>query len=426
MDALTNTSGNMLTLVRNNRPLRRLLAALAVSQIGDWLYNLALLAFVYDRTHSVTWTAVTTAARVLPMVLLGPFGGVLADRYDRRRLMIASDVVRVATMVLLAVVAVAGLPVLFAPLLAAISTAASAVYPPSVAATLPRLVEDADLPAGNAARSTIQSASIIVGPAGGALLLLLGSPVMAFLINAATFAASAIILLGLPAGALFKPPATDAKAVGVLRELRAGVVALRDHPLASRLVGADIMCSLMYGAQTVLLLLLGRQLGYGDAGYGYLLAGYGVGGLIGAALATRLGAARHPRYAVGAVLFAVAVPSALLAVTPWLAGAIVLAVAIGAGSIMVEVVADTALARSLDETVLARAYGLVFPASIGGIVAGSLIAAPLVTLVGLSGALAAVGGIAAAYAIFLCLPAAARIRPARPSVVAKPVQVPTV
>jgi MFS family permease len=424
MNASTNTPGTMLTLVRRNRPLRRLLAALAVSQIGDWLYNLALLAFVYDRTQSVTWTAVTTAARVLPMVLLGPFGGVLADRYDRRWLMIVSDLVRVGAMALLAVVAVAGLPVLFAPLLAAISTAAAAVYPPCVAATLPRLVEDADLAAGNAARSVIQSASVIAGPAGGALLLLLGSPVMAFLINAVTFAASAIILLGLPAGALFKPPAADGKAAGVLRELRAGVVALRDNPLASRLVGADIMCSLMYGAQTVLLLLLGRQLGYGDAGYGYLLAGFGIGGLIGAALATRLGAARNPRYAVGVVLFAVAVPSSLLAVTPWLVGAMVLAVAMGAGSVMVEVVADTALARSLDGAVLARAYGLVFPASIGGIVVGSLIAAPLVTLIGLSGALGTVGGIVAAYAIFLCLPA--MVRPARPPVVANPVPVSTV
>jgi hypothetical protein len=78
----------------------------------------------------------------------------------------------------------------------------------------------------------------------------------------------------------------------------------------------------------------------------------------------------------------------------------------------------------LDETVLARAYGLAFPASIGGIVAGSLIAAPLVTLIGLSGALAAMGGIVAAYAIFLCLPAI--VRPARPPVVANPVPVSTV
>jgi MFS family permease len=415
----------MLTLVRRNRPLRRLLAALAVSQLGDWLYNLALLAFVFDRTHSVTWVAVTTAARVLPMVLLGPFGGVLADRYDRRRLMIASDVVRVATMVLLALVAVAGMPVVFAPLLAAISTAAASVYPSCVAATLPRLVDDADLPAGNAARSVIESTSIIAGPACGALLLMLGSPAAAFLINATTFAASAVVLLGLPAGALFKPPRSDAEAAGVLRELRAGAVALRDSPLASRLLGADIMCSLLYGTQSVLLLLLANRLGYGDAGYGYLLAGLGVGGLVGAGLASRLDAARHSRYAVGAVLLTVAVAAAMLAVTPWLAGAVVLAVAVGAGSVMVEVVTDTALARSLDEAVLARAYGLAFPASIAGIVAGSLVAAPLVALVGLSGALAAVGGIVAAYAVFLCLPVA-RHRSASYQDVASPVSASTV
>src|SRR5258705_3311921 len=131
MDASTNTPGTMLTLVRGNRPLRRLLAALAVSQVGDWLYNLALLAFVYDRTHSVTWTAVTTAARVLPIVLLGPFGGILADRYDRRRLMIASDVLRVSTMALLALVAVAGLPRPVAPPPAAASTAACTACTPT-------------------------------------------------------------------------------------------------------------------------------------------------------------------------------------------------------------------------------------------------------------------------------------------------------
>jgi MFS family permease len=411
MDASKNTQASMLTLIRRNRPLRRLLAALAVSQVGDWLYNLALLAFVYDRTHSVTWTAVTTAARVLPIVLLGPFGGVLADRHDRRRLMIVSDVVRVGCMLLLAVVAAAGLPVLLAPLLAAASTAAAAVYPPCVAATLPRLVGDGDLPAATAARTAIQSASVIIGPVGGALLLLLGSPAAAFLINAATFAVSAAILLRLPAGRLFTPSvdrdAPEAKAAGVFREVWAGVIALRGNGLAARLMGADVMCSLLYGAQTVLLLLLGRKLGYGDAGYGYLLAGVGGGGLIGAGLAPRISAAR-PRHAISAVLVAVAVPSALLAVTPWMAVAVVLAVAIGAGSIVVEVVADTALARALDEEVLARAYGLAFPASIAGILVGSLIAAPLVAFVGLSGALVVVAGLVAAYAIVLWLPAMRR------------------
>jgi hypothetical protein len=80
---------------------------------------------------------------------------------------------------------------------------------------------------------------------------------------------------------------------------------------------------------------------------------------------------------------------------------------IGAGSVMVEVVVDTALTRSLDEAVLARAYGLAFPASIAGIVVGSLIAAPLVALVGLAGALAATGGLVVVYCLVLCLPVSA-------------------
>jgi hypothetical protein len=79
------------------RNIRVLLVGLAVSQAGDWLYNLALLAFLYDRTHSSTWIGLTTGARVVPLVLLGPLGGVLADRFHRRPLMMACDLARGAT-----------------------------------------------------------------------------------------------------------------------------------------------------------------------------------------------------------------------------------------------------------------------------------------------------------------------------------------
>ena len=90
--------------------LRRLLAALAVSQAGDWLYNLALVVLVLDRTHSSVWVAVTTAARVTPMIVGGPFGGVIADRFDRRLLMVVSDGVRAGCMLGLAAVATLHLP----------------------------------------------------------------------------------------------------------------------------------------------------------------------------------------------------------------------------------------------------------------------------------------------------------------------------
>jgi MFS family permease len=107
-----------------HRSFRRLLAGLAVSEAGDWLYNVALLAFVYERTHSAGWLAATTAARIVPWVVLGPLGGVIADRFDRRRTMIVSDLLRIVLMLALAVVALAGLPVVLAPALAALATAA--------------------------------------------------------------------------------------------------------------------------------------------------------------------------------------------------------------------------------------------------------------------------------------------------------------
>ena len=93
---------------------RWLLSGLAVSQTGDWLYNLALVVLVYQRTHSALWAGVTTAARVVPVVVLGPLGGVLADRFDRRRIMIACDLARMGLMVLLAAVAAFQLPIVLA------------------------------------------------------------------------------------------------------------------------------------------------------------------------------------------------------------------------------------------------------------------------------------------------------------------------
>src|SRR5690348_12800049 len=106
------------------RPFHLLISSLAVSSCGDWLYNVALLAFVYERTGSATWVSLTTAARVLPVVVLGPLGGVMADRYDRRRLMIGADLVRAGLMVMLGIVAATGLPILLAPALAAAATTA--------------------------------------------------------------------------------------------------------------------------------------------------------------------------------------------------------------------------------------------------------------------------------------------------------------
>jgi MFS family permease len=407
-----------MNVARRYPRFRRLLASLAVSQAGDWLYNLALLSFVYERTHSSAWLGLTTAARVLPIVVCGPLGGVLADRYDRRRLMLASDGIRLVFMLALAGVAAAGLPVALAPVIAALSTAASSAYMPCVAATTPRLVDDADLPAANAARSAIGQICIVAGPGFGALLLLLGPPSLAFALNGATFALSALAVASLPAGPIFAPGGEPEEAPNVVRELREGARALLQQPAALRLVGADVVCSAVYGAETVLLLMLSRDLGLGDHGYGYLLASFGLGGVLGAGVAGRAAASGRTRAVLVGALALVGACTALLANPFGIGGALALGVVSGAGCIIVEVLADTGLQRTLPEDVFARAYGIAYPAALAGIVAGSLVAAPLVALFGLRGAFVVLGALAAVYALTLVRrpePAAAPVPVAAPA-----------
>ncbi len=388
---------------------RRLLAGLAVSQIGDWLYNLALVALVYERTHSPLWAGITTAARVVPMVALGPFGGVIADRFDRRRVMMACDLARLALMGVLALLALTRLPIVVFPLIAALATAAGASFLPSASAVTPRLVPDADLPGANAARSAVTGLGIIVGPALGGVLLLLGTPVLAFVLNAITFGVSALAVLAIPANPAFRPERSGARPAGLLQDIADGAAALRAHPQAVRLVGADIVCSLIYGMQTVLLILVAHRAGLGLHGYGYLFAGIGAGGLLGTALASRAARCPHPRAVLVAALAAVGLPMVLLAwvqaaAVHWPALAIAAAGVTGVGAILVEILTETSLQRSLPPAMFGRAYGLALPASIAGIAVGSLIAPVLISLLGGTGALVACGAAATGYGLLLAVP----------------------
>jgi len=112
-----------------HRDLRLLLAGQAASQTGDWLYSVSLLAFVYEQTGSPTWVAIAGIVRLLPYLLFGTLGGVLADRYERRSVMISSDLVRAATMFALALAALAG-SVSVALVIVAISVVAATPYQP--------------------------------------------------------------------------------------------------------------------------------------------------------------------------------------------------------------------------------------------------------------------------------------------------------
>jgi MFS family permease len=390
------------------RDLRLLLSGLAASQAGDWLYNLALLALVYERTGSTAWVGIATAARVLPMVVLAPLAGVLADRLGYRRLLIGSDLARAACMAALAAVAVTAAPIVLAPILAALGTAAGAAYPSAVVAIVPRLVADEHLPAANAARVSVTHICVVAGPVIGAVLLLLDSAAVAFAANGVTFLIGAAVVAALPREALRRSGAAPAGTV--LSDVAAGWRGLRSHRDTLPVVGAEVLASAVYGALTVLFVLVADRLDLGPGGYGYLLSASAMGGVLAAGAANRAAASRQPRIALGAAVVLLAAPLPFLGVAGWLPGVLALAAFFGAGSIVTDVVADTGLQRSLDPAIFGRAYGIVVSASIGGIAAGALLAPVAVSMVGVEGTLIGLGALTMAYGAAMLLPTSRVVR----------------
>jgi MFS family permease len=224
---------------------RALIGASAASQIGNWLYNAALLAYVYNATHSAVWVGAATICRLLPYVLLGPFGGTIADRYRRRAVLLAGDVLRLLVMAALAATVASDGPVALVIGFTALASAAGCAERPATMALLPRLVGEARLGPANALLHTVQDLGILIGPAIGAILLAVAPAWVAFLANGATFAISALLISTMHAD----PPPVRGRASGVA-QLPGGLRTVRATAFAPWLIVIVAMVEFTYGAQT--------------------------------------------------------------------------------------------------------------------------------------------------------------------------------
>jgi MFS family permease len=388
----------MTTALRHHGDLRNLLGALAVSQVGDWAYNVGLLVTVYDLSRSGSLLAVTTAARILPEVVAGPIGGVLADRYDRRYLLVGSDLARAILMGLFAACVLLHLPLAAFPVLAGLSSLAAAPYRTCVGATIPKTVPANLLPVANSARSLVAEGSSGVGPMLEAGLVFSHAAAATFLLNALSFVVAAAFLTRMSPECF--SPAQTGEHQHLLRDLRAGLSALRAYPRTWPVAGADILGSGVYGLLLILLLLFSRAVTGDDAGYGLLLTSSGFGGVIGAALTTRL-LNRLPAHQllVGGLLL-IAAPVALLAAVTearWFIIAVIAIAVHAAASVVVEIQSDTILQREIPEEVFGRAYGFVVPTCYGvqALVAG--LTPTLCQFLGLRGTFLAGAGTTLAY-----------------------------
>ena len=374
-----------------SRDFRLLLTGMAVSEAGSWLYGVALIVFVFDETRSATWVAAATILRTIPYVILGPLGGVIADRYERRTVMVVSDVTRAALMFLLATAAAAAMPVGIAIALAFLTAVAATPYGPAVAALTPSVVKERSLAGANAIMGTVEHTALIVGPAIGGLLLILGAPSLAFFVNGVTFLFSAgcIAAIRTRSGG----ERTEGRA-STLRLLAEGTGAVRSSPQAAIVVGFVFVASFLYGHELVLLVLVSeRLLGTGSEGVGFLNAAIGAGGVLAAGFTSRLATGARPRLSLTFGIVASAVPLAIVAFlhAPWIAYALMAVV--GAGSIAFEVVSMTLLQRSLPRDVLARVFGMLDSLAVGGVMLGSFVAPLLVETIGLRVTLVTVGAV---------------------------------
>jgi MFS family permease len=181
------------SLLRTNRNFRLLFVGQMVSQLGDWFNAVAIFALLLDLTGSATAVAWMLIVQFLPVALIGPMAGVVVDRVNRRRLMIGADLVRGVLILGLLLVRRAD-QVWIAYLVMALSVSASAFFEPARTATIPNITSAEQLMPANAASSAMWSAMLAIGASIGGLVTAFAGRDIAFVINAASFFASAAFI----------------------------------------------------------------------------------------------------------------------------------------------------------------------------------------------------------------------------------------
>lgn len=412
-----------------HRRCRWLIASLSSSLIGTFVYSVALVVFVMELTGSAAWVSAAVIARIVPFAVLGAPAGVLADRFDRRQLMVLLEVIRAALAVSAALVAFTGGSPGLAVAMATASSVAATPYRPAFVAVLPHLVDQRDLPAANAASNLVGQTAWFVGPAVAAAALSVANVTTAFLVAAVAHGAAAFLVQrtgdvgggkGLSASFTSSQATTGPSLVQEVDtrnrtsrtimgdELLDGLRAVRSDPGLTALL--LLVCALLFtfGMEQVLFVLVAAdRLDLGPEGFGLLAAAVGAGALLTAPFTARIGRARRP--------VAVLVASSVLAGAPLIAlsftDSIVLTLGLltieGAATFVSEVMLVTMLQRSCPDHLLARVVGLQESASAVTQVLGSAIAPVLVAVSGLRVSLW-VGG---AVTVIASLVLAARLRP---------------
>jgi MFS family permease len=382
-------SGRAFREVFANPGLRRLELAWAASMIGTWAYGIAVVVYAYEH-GGATAVGVVGLIRFFAAAAASPFAALFGDRYDRRKVMVASDLGRAVLIGCAAAVVQLHGPPIVVYLLAGLVAVAATPFRPAQAALTPVLARTAEeLTAANVVSSTIESVGLFGGPAIGGLVLSIAGAAAVFILTAVLLVCSMLLLSGVASA----PPEREVPE-SVRAELLAGAMTIFGERRLRLLVGLFSAQTFVAGMLNVLIVVIALELlDSGKAGVGFLNSAIGVGGLIGALLAALLIGRKRMASDFGFGILMWGVPIALVAVWRNETFALVLLGLVGIGNTLVDVSGMTLLQRAAPDEVLARVFGVLESFTLLTIGLGAIVAPALLSLLGTRGALIAAGAL---------------------------------
>jgi predicted MFS family arabinose efflux permease len=387
-------------LLARHRDLRLVLSAGTISMAGDWILSIGLVYRVYAVTGSTVASALTAAASFAPQLLFGAAAGVFADRWDRRRTMIVADLLLAAGLLpLLLFRGPAQVWIVFAVLFW--EGAVGQFFSPAEQAMVPRLVPEEDLLATNAISGQVSNVSRLAGSALGGILAAAGGIPAVTLADAASFAASAALLLfvrtsGRPAARVPAGGLVRARLAQVGPELRDGLrLATRHHVLRALMIFA-MVTSVGEGIMGTLFAPFVEHVLHGSArDLGLIVAAQAVGGIAGGVVAACIGhrARASALLCYGAIVFGLVdlgifcYPLGFVATWPAITGMII----VGLPGALVLAGLITLFQRNSEDSYRGRIFGAINAVEGITVLAGTLVAGYLSRYVGIIAVLAIQG-----------------------------------
>ena len=340
------------------RPYSLLWTARVVSFLGDTLAQVTLVLLAARQAHPALAVSLLLLAQTLPR-LLGPIAGLVSDRAELRVLMVGCDV---GQAMLVGAIALLAPPFGVTLALVAAMTCLATFFLPASQSALPALVAMDDLGDANALLRVGFNLSHAAGPPLAGLLIAVASSSSVLLFDALTFLCSAALLIRLPA-LKGSAPASPERAGGVLLSARIGLAFIRRHATARTVTLGLFIVTLFLALDNVgLVFLAERSFGAGSAGYGLLLAGYGVGMIAGPLIVLRLGGGRDSSRILVAGCAVMGVGTMLCGLSPALWIAMACQVTVGVGNGWQNVANDTLIQQTVPYELLGRVFGVVYSA----------------------------------------------------------------